>query len=117
MDEIILGASYMINNDIFTFFCFSTFSFRYCRTPVVCHNFKKKLLKTGSKSIQRKKLKKLKMLKMLLSIICEVPKNMFSHFWHIFYHFYPISPAIFAAGQKFAIDHFRDPPILDRLGK
>ena len=45
------------------------------------------------------------------------PKNNFNHFWPIFDHFYPISPAIFALEQKFAIDHFRDPPILDRLGK
>ena len=58
MDEIILGASYMINNDIFTFFCFSTFSFRYCRTPVVCQNFKKKLLKTGSKKYPKEKIEK-----------------------------------------------------------
>ena len=45
------------------------------------------------------------------------PKNNFNHFWPIFDHFYPISPAIFAPEQKFAIDHFRDSPILDRVGK
>ena len=45
------------------------------------------------------------------------PKNNFNHFWPIFDHFYPISPAIFALEQKLAIDHFRDPPIFDRLGK
>ena len=45
------------------------------------------------------------------------PKNNFDHFWPIFDHFYPISPAIFALEQKFAIDYFRDPPILDLLGK
>ena len=43
MDEIILGASHMINKNIFNIFCSSTFSFLYCRTPVFCQNYKKKL--------------------------------------------------------------------------
>ena len=45
------------------------------------------------------------------------PQNNFFHFWPNFDHFYPISPEIFALEQKFAIDHFRDPLILHRLGK
>ena len=46
------------------------------------------------------------------------PQNNFSHFLPIFNHYhYPISHAIFPLKQKFAIDHFRDPPILNWLGK
>ena len=33
MDEIILGASHMINNNIFNIFCFSTFSFAHFLDP------------------------------------------------------------------------------------
>ena len=67
--EIFLGASHMINNNIFSIFCFSTFSLGYFTNPAFWINFKKIALKTGSQKYPRKKVEILKMLKMLLLII------------------------------------------------
>ena len=117
MEEIIFGASHMINNNIFNIFCFSTFSFRYCKTPVFWQNSKKKTLKTGSKKYPKEKVEETKNFKNFIIYHIWAPKNNFSQFWPIFNHFYPISPEFFALEQKFAIDHFRDPPIHDWLGK
>ena len=58
MVEIILGASHMINNNIFNIFSFSTFSFWYFRNPEFWQNLKEITLKTGSrKYAKEKKLK------------------------------------------------------------
>ena len=56
--EIILGTSLIININIFNIFCFSTFSFQYCATPVFCQNFTKKTLNTGSKKYPKDKVEK-----------------------------------------------------------
>ena len=63
MVEIFLGASHMINDYFFNIFCFSTFSFQYCTTPVFCQNFKKKTLNTGSKKYPKHKVEKTKNVK------------------------------------------------------
>ena len=46
MVEIFWGASYMINDNIFNIFCFSTFSFGYFTNPVFWPNLEKIALKT-----------------------------------------------------------------------
>ena len=71
----------------------------------------------GSKKYPKEIVEKTKNVKNVIIYHMSGPQNNFSHFWPIFDHFYPISPAIFAPEQKFAIDHFRDPTILDQLGK
>ena len=84
MVEIFLGGSYMISNNIFSIFCFSTFSLGYFTNPAFWINFKKIALKTGSQKYPREKVEKQKMLKMLLFIISEAPKKFqpfFGHFW------------------------------------
>ena len=53
----------MINKNIFNIFCFSTFSFLYCKTPVFCQNFKKKNLNTGSNKYPKEKVEKTKNVK------------------------------------------------------
>ena len=60
MAEIFLGASHMINNNIFSIFCFSTFSLGYFTNPAFWINFKKIALKTGSQKYPRKKVEKTK---------------------------------------------------------
>ena len=107
----------MIDNDISNIFCFYTFSFWYFLGPVFRAGFSIIGQNTGLVIVPKRKNKKFEMLLMLLFDMCDAPQNIFSHFLPIFDHFYPISPAIFALEQKFAIDHFRDPPILKWLGK
>ena len=46
MVETFLGASHMINDNIFNIFCFSTFSFGYFTIPVFWPNLEKIALKT-----------------------------------------------------------------------
>ena len=58
--ENFLGASRMINNNIFNIFSFSTFSLGYCTNPAFWLNFKKIALKTGSRKYPREKVEKLK---------------------------------------------------------
>ena len=53
--EIFLGASHMINNNIFNIFSFSTFSLGYFTNPAFWLNFKKIALKTGSQKYPREK--------------------------------------------------------------
>ena len=60
MVEIFLGASHMINNNIFNIFSFLTFSFGYFRNPVFWPNLKKIAPKTRSKKYPKEKVKKLK---------------------------------------------------------
>ena len=74
MAEIILGASPMLNNNIFNIFSFSTFSFRYFLDPVFYSFFLKFWQNTGVLQYRKEKVEKQKMLKMLLFIICEAPK-------------------------------------------
>ena len=69
--ENILGVLHMINDNIFTFFCFSTFSFAYILDPVfgvICLKF---CQNSGFVKYQRENQK---MLKMLSFIIYETPK-------------------------------------------
>ena len=81
MAEIFLGASHMKNNNIFSIFCFSTFSLGYFTNPAFWINFKKIALKTGSQKYPREKVEKQKMLKMLLFIISEAPQKISAIFW------------------------------------
>ena len=81
MVEIFLGASHMINNNIFNIFSFSTFSLGDFTNPAFWLNFKKIALKTGLRKYLREKVEKLKMLKMLLFIICEAPMKIPTLFW------------------------------------
>ena len=73
MVEIFLGASHMINNNIFNIFCFLTFSFGYFLDLVFGAIFFKFGQNTGFLKYPKEKVKKLKMLKMLSFIICEAP--------------------------------------------
>ena len=83
MAEIILGASHVINNNIFNIFCFSTFSFGYFLDLVFRAIFSKFGQNTGFVKYPKEKVKKLKISKMLSVIICEAPKN-FNHLLAIF---------------------------------
>ena len=56
MVEIFLGASYMINDNIFNIFCFSTFSIGYFTNPVFWLNLEKIALKTRSRKYQKEKV-------------------------------------------------------------
>ena len=58
--EIFLGASHMINNNIFNIFCFITFSLGYFTNPAFWLNLKKIALKIGSGKYLREKVKKQK---------------------------------------------------------
>ena len=71
----------MKNNNIFSIFCFSTFSLGYFTNPAFWINFKKIALKIGSQKYPREKVEKQKMLKMSLFIICEVPQKISAIFW------------------------------------
>ena len=73
MVEIILGASNMINNNIFNIFCFQFFLLGTLQTLYFGQILRKKALKTMSRKYPKEKVKKQKMLKMLLFIICEAP--------------------------------------------
>ena len=117
MPKIILRASLMIDINIFNIFLFFNFFFSVLYNPCICQNFKKKTLNTGSNKYPKEKVEKTKNVKNVNIYHIWDPKNNISHFWPILDHFYPISPANFLSEQNFAIDHFRDPPILDRLGK
>ena len=75
MVEIFWGGSYMISNNIFSIFCFSTFSLGYFTNPAFWINFKKIALKTGSQKYPREKVEKQKLLKMFSFIICEAPEK------------------------------------------
>ena len=75
MAEIFMGASHMKNNNIFSIFCFSTFSLGYFTNPAFWINFKKIALKTGSQKYPREKVEKQKLLKMFSFIICEAPEK------------------------------------------
>ena len=63
MAEIFLGASHMINNNIFNNFSLSTFSLRYFTNPAFWLNFKKIALKTGPRKYPKEKVEKIRMLK------------------------------------------------------
>ena len=56
--EFILGASQMINDNIFNIFSFLTFSFVYFRNPVFWPNLKKIALKTRSRKYPKEKVEK-----------------------------------------------------------
>ena len=56
MAEFFLGVSHMINNNIFSIFCFSTFFLGYSSNPAFWINFKKISLKTGSQEYLREKV-------------------------------------------------------------
>ena len=81
MAEIFWGASDMINNNIFSIFCFSTFSLGYFWDPVFKAIFLKFIQNAGLVKYPREKVEKQKMLKMLLFIICEAPKKISAIFW------------------------------------
>ena len=81
MVEIILGASHMINNNIFNIFCFLTFSFGYFLDLVFRAIFSIFGQNTGCVKYPKEKVEKQKMLKMLLFIICEAPPKMSTLFW------------------------------------
>ena len=66
MVEIFLGGSYMISNNIFSIFCFSTFSLGYFTNPAFWINFKKIALKTGSQKYLREKVEKQKITILLI---------------------------------------------------
>ena len=117
MAKIISGTSYMVDNNIFNIFSFFNFFLRILFRPCFLEFFLKIQTNYRGSTVPKKKVEKQKKVKMSLFIIYEAPKIISSIFLSIFDNFYPISPAIFAPEQKFAIDHFRDPPILDRLGK
>ena len=88
--EIFLGASHMINDNIFNIFNFSTFSLGYFLDPVCRAIFLKFSQNAGFVKYPRGKVEKLKMLKILLFIICEAPKKFqpfFGHFWPFFPYF------------------------------
>merc|ERR1712155_404862 len=88
MVDFFLGASHMINNNIFNIFCFLTFSFGYFLDPVFRAIFSKFGQNTGFVKYPKEKVKKQKMLKMLLFIICEAPKK----FQPFLIHFWPFLP-------------------------
>ena len=73
--KFFLGASHMINNDIFNIFNFSTFSLGYFQDPVFRAIFDKISQNAGFVRYPREKVEKLKMLKMLKFIICEAPQK------------------------------------------
>ena len=75
MAEIIWGASDMINNNIFSIFCFSTFSLGYFLDPVFRAIFLKFSQNAGFVKYPRGKVDKQKMLKMLLFIIVRGPQK------------------------------------------
>ena len=81
MAEIFLGASHMINNNIFSIFCFSTFFLGYFWDPVFKAIFLKFIQNAGLVKYPREKVEKQKMLKMLLLIIYEPPKKISTIFW------------------------------------
>ena len=73
--KFFVGASQMINNNIFNIFSSSTFSLGYFLDPVFRAIFLKFSQNAGFVMYQREKVEKLKMLKMLLFIICETPQK------------------------------------------
>ena len=115
--EISVGTSHMIKNNIFKFFCFSTFSLGYFTNPKFWLNFKKIALKTGSRKYPREKVEELKMLKMSLFIIHEDPQKNCNHFLAILGHFYPISLEKFALTPKTPTPQFTRNLILTPTGK
>ena len=56
MVEIFLGASHMINDNVFNIFCFSTFSIGYFTNPVFWLNLEKIALKTRSRKYPKEKV-------------------------------------------------------------
>ena len=117
MAEIILGTSHMIDNKIFKIFSFFNFFLWILFRPCFLEFFLKILTNYRGSTVPKRKSWKTKKGKNVIIYHIWGPQNNFIHFLSIFDNFYPISPAIFAVMQKFAIDHFRDPSILDRLGK
>ena len=115
--EIFWGASHMINDNFFSIFCFSTFSFGYLTNPVFWPNLEKIALKTRSRKYPKEKVEKQKMLKMLLFNICEAPQKNFNHFYAIFGNFYPISLEKLAISPKTRIPQFGQNQILTPAGK
>ena len=107
----------MINEDIFNFFCFSTFSLGYFLNTVFRAIFLKFSQNAGFVKYPREKVEKLKMLKMLLFIICEAPQKNFNPFLAIFGHFYPISLDKFALTPKTRLPQFTRNLILTPTGK
>ena len=79
-----LGASHMINNNIFNIFSFSTFSLGYFLDPALKAIFLKFSQNAGFVKYPREKVGNLKMLKMLLFIICEAPQKNLTLFWPFF---------------------------------
>merc|ERR1712214_277328 len=100
----------MINNNIFSIFCFS---FWYFLDLVFRAIFSKFGQYTGFVKYPKEKVKKQKMLKMLLFIIFEAPKKIST----IFGHFYPISLEILAISPKTRIRQFGQNQILIPTGK
>ena len=64
MAQIDLWVSHMKNENIFIYFCFSTFSFWYFTNPEFLQNFKKITLKSGSRKYAKEKVEKQKNSKM-----------------------------------------------------
>ena len=73
--KFFVGASHMINNNIFNIFSFSTFSLGYFLDPVFRAIFLKFNQNSGFVKYPKEKVEKLKMLKMSLFMICEAPQK------------------------------------------
>ena len=71
--KFVVGASHMINNNIFNIFSFSTFSLGYFLDPALKAIFLKFSQNAGFVKYPREKVEKLKLLEMLLFIISEAP--------------------------------------------
>ena len=74
MAEIILGASPMLNNNIFNIFSFSTFFFCTVKPLYFVRILRKKLQKTGSKKYLKEKVEKTKDVKNVIIDHMKLPK-------------------------------------------
>ena len=117
MAQIDLQVSHMKNDNIFIYFCFSTFSFWYFTNPEFWQNLKKITLKTGSRKYAKEKVENKKMLTMLSFIICETSKLISSILGQFLAIFYLFHLKFLQLSKNFPITYFRDPQNIDRLGK